>query len=61
MAGLAHVGIQGAAREERPVVECDRLAPDPARTDAVEAREETGAASLERRDGIGLELRDGVG
>src|SRR5262245_39622437 len=48
---LAHVGIHAGAREEGAVVERDGLAPDPARTDTVETREEAGAASLERSDG----------
>jgi hypothetical protein len=61
VARLAHVGIHVSVLEKRAVVESDCLAPDPARTDAVEAREEAGAASLERGDGIGLELRNRVG
>ena len=58
---LAHVGIHVGALEERTVVERDGLALEPARTDAVEAREEAGAASFERGDRIGLEAADRVG
>ena len=61
MAGLADIGIHIAAIEERPVVESDRLAPDPDGTDAVEAREEAGTATLERRYRVGFELGEGPG
>lgn len=58
---LADVGIHVRAGEKRPIVQGNRLAPGPDRSDAIEPREEAGTASLERRDRVGLELREGSG
>jgi hypothetical protein len=58
---LAHVGIHVGTFEKRAIVERDRLAPDRAWSDTVEPCKVSRSAGLERGDGIGLELRDGVG